>query len=369
MTTLKKTIAAAENQSNEVRNRSRKLRKDHRNANNALKKEVEGLEGRLSNYSNGDDRQRQRQTQYLHNIKQTEDSVAQITDQLDSLGDMPETEREMNELTRHDWQQAKAQRSVAREDFENSKAEVERDINMKRAATASDRQKMERLEGRLAKLEQSRENLVSLIALARKEKIRKENVRNQMLSMHLAKERDILSSITYCESQRQDWETRQFHTQEQIYFLENNMNASMNGQPANPHTPELSFAGLGNNHRTAAFGSLQQQYAIGTGSGHHSRANSNRPAVRGRSSSMLSEISGFTDDETGPVQQQSSGVEFIGPAAAVGHGMTRNNSAGSTTVAGSVVGSQRDPKTPATKFSPIGTEVRKGSPGLYRLYS
>ena len=102
-TTLKNSIAAADQQLQEQRNRLKRNKKDHKTAITNIKKEVDTLGNRLANAGGSDERQRQRVLQFTQNIRQAEDAAAEFAVQAENLGSIPEDEAKEAAAKKAEW--------------------------------------------------------------------------------------------------------------------------------------------------------------------------------------------------------------------------------------------------------------------------
>jgi len=332
-TTLKKSIQASENQLTDARSRLKKNRKEHRTANSKLEREVDGLEAKFTAFSGTDDRQRQRQTQFRQNIKQVEDATLVIASQIDSLSELPESERLAHEAKRRKWQEERDRRNTIRQDFDQSRTENERRMQNARNDNLTLKQKRERLEARLARLDQQKDALVSANSSTREEKAAWDTQRANVLNAYKAREQEIINNLQYVLSQREQLQSRVSQIEQQNYFFESSFQSGGAQSPSN-HTPEAAYSSLSPNNRglSAYNGYSSFGYSSGTPPVEDNRHTPiNRGKQRGRSSSMLSDVSGFTDAETGQ-DSMADLLRNFQPQTEPGFSIPRNTSAGSPLV-------------------------------------
>ena len=287
------------------------MKKDHRSSTNALKKEVDALEGRLSSYGGNDDRQRQRQYQYRQSIRQAEDLVSEITSEIESLGNMPDDEKEAVEEIKNVFLVQKDHVSNLRDQLETAKVESDRRARAARTENANVQQKRERVAARLNKLITQRDSLVAANSENSKNAEQRDADRQTLLASRNLQERDLLGSIQRVEAQRMEIEAQASQLAEYLYQLEVSQQIP-NTQTGPVIVPSASEAPLTGYATTGASSSRNTSVAfsnnatsamqppVGTPPLHSSRRSSVlQQKSRGRSSSMLSNVSGFTDDEIG----------------------------------------------------------------------
>jgi hypothetical protein len=392
-TTLHKAIAAAEAQLAEVKIKGKKNRKEHKNAHSKLERENDGLEAKLSSFTMTDDKLRQRQTQIRQNIKQAEDAAVAINAQLDGLAAHPESEVGSHEATKDQWEKERDRRAKARRDFEASKAENDRKIQAAHNEIQALRQKRERLEARLTRLEQQKDTLATANLNMRKENAQWVAQRTHALEYQASEEQKLRDSIAYTDEQIQHISQRRTEIERNTFH--HPLSMATNGQTSSNHTPEPAYSALSPTSRLQGYNGYSGYSSFGgygTGSPlGHSRQNSvrNRP----RRSSMLSDVSGFTEGETGiegspTMEDMPAAPGFTMPpmnspfrppvlpitsspsvSSAIGANIPRASSTGSSVLGGSAMspppglhGSGNSSGPPPSPVLPIGHEVGKGSP-------
>ncbi|KAI9670227.1 MAG: hypothetical protein M1831_006441 [Alyxoria varia] len=439
-TTLKNSVASLEAQLQEHRNRSKKSRKDHKNASNALKKEVENLEGKIASSGGNDDRQRQRQLQHSQNIQKAEESCSEMAAEIEAMGDIPQHEKDAAEQSKKAWEDQHRSKSTLRQMLEDLKADGERNIQSATSENANTKQRRERVTARLNKLKAQRESLVSASAQTSKTHERQEHNRNAIVSTRQEQERQILSQIQRFQG---GFEKLTMDIQKYAEWLKLNDQLNPSHLPSGkfglvgstigtmgsiPHAPETSFAGLATNTRFPTTSSGFGSNAIPPASQHHLMSNtaaplhpSRRSSVttsrnpRARSSSLLSNMSGITDDteRDSIAMPNTSANTYVGsktssafpnnptiasmngarpssltflngtstpllPEDMGGYGQSRHVSGESTGSAGGFAhqhhksgsGSAAGRDSPAPKLSPIGSGRGKDSPrGGYAGYA
>lgn len=320
--TLKKSINAAEVNLADYRNRCKKTRKDHKSANNGLRKEVDIIDSRLSSCGGNDERQRQRQIQYRQNIKQAEEAYAIVVEEIEQLGDIPDADNKAAAASKQRWRHQEKAHKSARDELEQAKAERERQVAASKAETTQQQQKHDRLTARLNKLTLQRESLLAAQAQDSKDQKRRDQTRFSEMAASAEMERSYNANNARVEAQRHNQLEQIAHFEHQIMLLETAL-------PPPPASYLADAYGLSQHSLARPLttvpppgfpGALPgyQHHSIGTPP-IHSRRSSLIAKSRGRSSSMLSTVSAFTDDEIdGPMPHPQSQihVQSGNPAAA-----------------------------------------------------
>lgn len=338
---------------------------------NSLKKEIDSVEGRLQSCGGNDERQRQRQFQYRQNIKQAEESFANLAEEIESLGDIPQQDRQAASDSKERWMAQKKAHSAMRSELETTKANVARQLAAARAETSQLQQKQERLNARLNKLNAQRDGLLAANEQENQDQRRRDEVRIGELKKAENEQRQIQLHVQSVENQRLNILEQCSQIEQQLQFLDSSYAPTMPGDVATPHTPEGSYSNLvypSNRLPSMLSTSNALQQPIGTPPA-QSRRSSLLKQNRVRSSSMLSNVSGFTDDEirTNPT---SNGV-YTGNRANWAREGSVGGSSGGSQGAGSVGRPENASPTPASvmqpKPSPIGAERDRNSPRNFRV--
>ena len=368
MSTLKKSIGAEEGKLAERRNRSRRSKRDHRASTNAFKKEIDNILGKVSNCGGADERQRQRQFQYRQTIKQAEDNCATLADKLETMGEIPERERQAASESKKKWYAEKRAHSDLRGELDNAKAELTKQLSSMRAEITQLQQKRERTNARLNQLNVRRDGLVSAKEKDDEEQKRRDQTRQGEMVKYENEERRLAGILRQAETQRAHWEEQLQQVEHHVQAAELSIkfNATMSSDsPYHPQTPEGPYTSLAYPNRpTPAFANIlpyQQQQPIGTPLIHSRRGSLMKQAPqqsRARSSSMLSNVSGLTDDQVAGGNPPLNGHH----AAEMQFG---RQDSGSSARPGT--GNRPSTTSPAPmKQSPIGAEREKYSPRYTR---
>lgn len=295
-TTLKKSIAAAEQQLQDIRNRLKKNKKDHKTTSTSLKKEVEALNGRLSGSGNTDDRQRQRILQLERDIKQAKETCVEVEEEIQALGDIPEEDHDIHSSQNKAWRREKNQRASTLDELERIKTEAGRNGTQAQSDITAASQKRERLLARQAKLQEQHDRLVAAKAEGKTAHERKIAQRAALLQHRADVELQYKNAIELWEQEAISTSARRIQLEQQAQYYESLYQQQMQqGHHSVPTTPEGPLPGTSGPPRSAhhlptAFPPFQFPPPT-----LHTNPVKFRGG-RGRSSSMFSEVSGFTDD-------------------------------------------------------------------------
>ncbi|CAN9413110.1 unnamed protein product [Alternaria alternata] len=330
-TTLKNSIAAADQQLQEQRNRLKRNKKDHKTAITNIKKEVDTLGNRLANAGGSDERQRQRVLQFTQNIRQAEDAAAEFAVQAENLGSIPEDEAKEAAAKKAEWKKERNNKNTVASEFDKTKEEIERQVQSVESDISTAFQKRERLQQRQTRLNEQHDRLVTANAEGFTAKQRREQERTALRAQRAEVEHQYRSNINGYErrTEEQNVATSQILVTVQQY-------EELLLQQAHQHINGLSnftFPSM-HSHMNGTPGSMR--------------------GGRGRSSSMLSNVSGFTDAFDEPT---ASGTYILGnPFSTPGPVNGRNRSHGSGSLSSgtsSQSSSQRDPLSPVQSIKPM----------------
>ena len=304
ITTLRQSVQAAEIHLSDARNRQKKGRKDQRAANSELKREIASLKGKLESSSGADDKHERRVAQIKQHKKQAEEATAEVKAQIEALGNLPSHDVAASDSTKHEWEAAVKSKNAANKDLENAKAEADREIGGLKSEISQATSRYEKASARLiAKTEELEKAKIKQKAdMSAREK--REAERADMLKdrqendnalafqcASMQSEIDVYTQKTQ-EIYNEIWPMQNWQTQPPPYpgypqpstpdFMQNGANGFL------PLTspPSNGFPAFSAQHFSSAFHSPQHSL---------SQQQQPPPTTRGRSSSMLSQISNFTD--------------------------------------------------------------------------
>ncbi|KAM3422052.1 hypothetical protein BST61_g2428 [Cercospora zeina] len=279
ITTLKQSIQSAEAKLNEIRNRSKKAKKDQRGAHADIKREIQNLKNKLTSSSDVDERQEKRLQQISQHKNQAEEATKEIREQIEELGDIPAQDVAASSAMRQRWQSALDSMNTAQAELDSAKADRDRDLSTIRSDITASETRRERLVGKMAQrtVEFDRLQIKQQEQMSAKQKF--EFDRQQATKERENRENQLRFIIAQMEEQIQVENTKAFSAYQESAAL------STHPPPYSSHTPPLP---VGTNGPSAIgphlFGSPFSGNVNGYG------------APRGRSSSMLSQYSGFTDN-------------------------------------------------------------------------
>jgi hypothetical protein len=347
---LKNSIAATDQQLQELRNRLKRNKKDHKTGITAIRKEVDNFSNRLANAGGNDDRQRQRVLQFTQNIRQADDAAADFALQADTLGEIPEDEAEEAAAKKAAWKKERDNKNAIASEFETAKAELDRQVQSVESDMSATVQKRERLQQRQSRLNEQHDRLVTANAEGFTAKQRREQERSALRQQRNEVENQYRANINAYERRTEETNMGINHMISTIQHYEDLILQQSQHHMSVPTTPEGPLPGTSmsphaNNFTSFTFPSL------------NSHVNSTPGSIRGgrgRSSSMLSNISGFTDgfDEHSPTGYHISSP-FHAPLL---NGAARNGSHGSGSLSSgtsSQSSSQRDPMSPMQAVKPM----------------
>lgn len=332
ITTLKISIAAAEAQLNDTRNRQKRTRKDHKASSVALKKEVDSYVARLTSTGGGDERHRQRVLQINQHIRQAEDAITAVVGQIDTMGGVPESDTNAWRQKKDAWEQEKERQSRARNEVSESRKSANREISTVQSEASAALQKRERLQARHTKLNEQHERILSANAQGLDERERKNTEHAARQADRQKTERQYHDQFSTLDRAIRDTQFRSQQAWQQVHAIETAFQTYQHSQQQpllsspitqqSPTPPEGNLPGVfqpslnaGPTTATSSSSAARQGYAFASppfqplpeahnNNNHYtsptttittSRPGSLRREGRGRSSSMLSGASGTTD--------------------------------------------------------------------------
>ncbi|KAL7775414.1 hypothetical protein CFE70_009257 [Pyrenophora teres f. teres 0-1] len=363
-TTLNNSIAAADQQLQEQRNRLKRNKKDHKTAITNIKKEVDALGNRLANAGGSDERQRQRVLQFTQNIRQADDAAADFAVQAENLGSIPEEEAEEAAVRKAEWKKERDNKNAIASEFDKTKEEIQRQVQSVESDISTAFQKRERLQQRQTRLNEQHDRLVTANAEGFTAKQRREQERTALRAQRAEVEHQYRSNINGYERRTEEQNALTSQMLQTVQHYEELLLQQAHQHMSVPTTPEGNLPGTnmsphGNGFSSFTFPSLNSHGISTPGS---------IRGGRGRSSSMLSNVSGFTDafDEPSYSSTYVLGNPFNTPGPVNG----RNRSHGSGSLSSgtsSQSSSQRDPLSPVQSIKPM--MVRSSTSGSNGLMS
>lgn len=274
----------------EARNRLKRTRKDHKNSASAIRKEIEQLHGKVASAGGQDERQRQRILQLTQHLRQANDAAVALKDETDALGDIPEDELTEHNENKRAWQAVRDKRAAAQGEVDAVKAEAQRELSQINSELSSTAQKKERLQARHGKLNEQVERLTVQQNANMTARQKHDHERAARLAGYQRREEELIYWIAKTTQDAEQHNLNTGHAYQQLEYV-SNLIAQAQAAMSRAPTPEGNLPGEnGPKIRPNGFEmSMGNNYA--GGSPHMGF----RPGYRGRSSSMLSEYSGFTD--------------------------------------------------------------------------
>lgn len=382
ITTLKQSIQSAEAKLNDIRNRSKKTKKDHRAAQAEIKKEINLLKTKLDSSGGVDDKQEKRLQQITQHKNQAEEATANFKKEIEALGDLPADEVEASRVKRRAWQSALDAKKAAERDRDNAKAQQLREVEALRSDIASSVNKREKLQARNNQRAQDLEKASQKQRDDLTAKQKRDEERAQTLKVRQAKAQQFQSLIATSEQEAQIFQSKGQDAWQQASALSNwsSQAATGYGNYSTPPTPEGPLPNSNGQISPQANG-----FPPGAFGPHHFNSPFNTAAVpanvgpanaaggpRGRSSSMFSQYSGFTDpgddymfetrqQHSWPVQSSATpGAEER--KGSDGDNASGSGSGGASAMNGSTNGSN-SPRPDAKPFVPGKAVGTIGPPG------
>ncbi|KAI0533040.1 hypothetical protein GGR58DRAFT_488169 [Xylaria digitata] len=377
ITTLKTSIAANESKLAEEKARQKTLRKEFHRKVNGMRKEIEKLSTAVQSAGTGDDKLRQKIQQNTTQQKQAEQATANLEQELKDYEKIPEFLKSSWKGRQAAWANEKAKFDGAVAAFKSFKSSVEGGIKGLEDEKTSLQAKRNKTSNRIARVDGEHARITDANARGLDEAERRRQARETFENDIARTDRDYASRINDIETIIFNREQENmmlkaqldsFHTSQAAYVYAAYENAEAAGQfsPAGSSThAQPNTTGAVSYDATAAWNNSLYQNSLWGPSPLASAfvpqatttAQSQQQTIkaRGRSSSMLSNVSGFTqssgdDDEgSGVTHGTMRGHEKFRPPP--GLGFLRNSrppSDGSGSPSGGSVefASARDPMSP-----------------------
>ena len=353
LTTLKDSILAFESGLLESQTRQKRSKKDNKTNTTALRKEIDVFNSKISKLGSEDKAHANRHLQWNQLSRQADEAVNHISDEIDSLGCLPEDDLSLYKERKTEWDEARAQQSAAREDLVRNRMSAHRERSTAQNEASTTQQKRERLTGRKSKLNDQHDKLDSVSSQGLDERERKESAKD-LDRLHF--EQKAQEQISGFQRSIQDGLFLRQQMLHQAQLTENayyGQQMTNGGKMERPLTPEGDLPGtvpqqsVGTTSRFSAFGSPDHSNPLRSHSGTLQRG-----GYRPRSTSVRSGNSAYVDfeNEDPAPPMPTRAIETIRQRG-------RKQSGGSGSGSGSS-GSQRDPASPVigshTHMSPIG---------------
>ncbi|KAI4598989.1 hypothetical protein KJ359_002405 [Pestalotiopsis sp. 9143b] len=328
-TTLKTSIAASSAKLAEEKSRQKALRKEwHRKA-NALKKENEKLSAAVQSAGAGDDKLRQKIQQNTTQQKQAEQALATLNAELKEFDTVPESLKSAWKAKQSTYGAEKCKFDEANAEFKSFKAQLDGDVKTLMDEKASLEAKRNKISSRIAKVDGEHARIADANARGLDEAERRRQDRAALEAQFLRWEHDLLEKVASheAESMSRDeilvtlkGQLDAFHSQQSSFyngsfdFAEPGVMGQMPPTTsAAPNSTAAMYDAATAWSNSAYNASLWGPSPLAPGFVPQSAAFSPMHSTpkRGRSSSMLSDVSGFTqssanDEEPGHMGSSSS---------------------------------------------------------------
>ncbi|MCJ1438350.1 hypothetical protein MMC27_007738 [Xylographa pallens] len=297
VTTLKTSIAAYETTLDEASSQQRRIRKDSKAGSINLKKDLDVLNDRMGRVGTNDRGLQNRQLQQNQHMRQADDAITVISDELENYANMPEEEPQEWQEHKISWESQRDQQSTVQEDLSRFKDYNHRDASSIQSEALTMSQKRERLQHRTAKLSDQHTRMQNVTAYGTTEKERQLSEQTGKFSGRHHLEANYQDQLNNLMRSFQDIQYHARTSWQQIQALE----ISLEQQQAltshsRPITPEGDLPGtLPQSATSTGF----RFPAFGTPDSFPSTTNGHS-AARGRSTSMLSGNSVYTDFDEDP---------------------------------------------------------------------
>ncbi|KAI1099116.1 hypothetical protein F4804DRAFT_322791 [Jackrogersella minutella] len=318
ITTLKTSIAAAESKLAEEKARQKASRKEFHRKANAMKKENEKLSTAVQSAGTGDDKLRQKIQQNITQHKQAEQAVINVETELKEPNAIPESLKSAWKGKQSSWAKEKAKYDGAVTAFKSFKASVDRGIKGLDEEKTSLQAKRNKISNRIAKVDGEHARITDANARGLDEAERRRQARETYENEIAKMERDLIAKLNEADAaiynKEQDSMTLKtqldsLHTQQQAAYAyaasyEFPDATAPFSSPGPAPQPQGNATTTAPYDATAAWSNSLYNSSLW---GHSTLApgfvpqgipapNVPQPTTkaRGRSSSMLSDVSGFT---------------------------------------------------------------------------
>lgn len=334
ITTLKTSIAAAESKLAEEKARQKALRKEFHRKANAMKKENEKLSAAVQSAGTGDDKLRQKIQQNTTQHKQAEQAIISLEAELKELESIPESLRSAWKSKQSAWTNEKAKYDGAVAAFKSFKASVDRGLKALEEEKTSLQTKRNKISNRIAKVDGEHARIADANARGLDEAERRRQARETYENDIAKVERDLIAKINEVDaaifSKEQEnlalkTQLDSFHTQQQAAyayaapydFPDTNAPFSSPGpapQPQGNATNAAPYDATAAWNNSLYNSSLWGPSPLAPGFVPQGTATPNvqqpQTKARGRSSSMLSDVSGFTQSSVAEDEGNSATPAF-----------------------------------------------------------
>ena len=330
-TTLKTSIEAAEIKLNEEKNKLKSCRKESKSRINALKKDIETTDHQLSTAGNSDEKFRQKSRQQEIQKAQAERDTEVLADQLKNFDAAPELVERRKRLEKQ-YASQKTVYDAAKKEHEDFKAKLDKDVKAKEVEETNLSSRVNKVRTRISKVETELANITDANNRGLDEEQRRKQERTTWEEQAAAIEGNYHERIMQAQGNNAMKMEQVRAAEAQLAAVVSGMPLDLGGMPdmfvgplgpthqqpagawnPNPAAPPHVPSGLWANSTAELMPSIN---SIAGGPSGTWRPPPTAPPfeparmvrTRGRSSSMLSDISGFTqssNEEGSPMPDPS----------------------------------------------------------------
>ncbi|KAM0199432.1 hypothetical protein ACHAPA_005041 [Fusarium lateritium] len=331
--TLRTSIAAVEAKLSEEKSRLKTLRKEYKNRANAMRKDNELTDNQLASAGNHDEKYRQKIRQQETQKAQAERETQQLTEQLKNFDTAPELGERKKKVEKQ-YSSEKKVFETAQKAFKDHKAGLEKEIKAKEVEKSNLNTRRNKVATRIAKVENELANITDANNRGLDEAERRNQERSVWQGHVAGIEANYNERLAHVRANNANKSEEIHHLQMQSQSFHEYLNSSSNGMPYDMMPPLDAGHPLGPAFQPATSSTWNPNpaaaphYPTGLWSAPDnilpSASAPTLPSMspwqppptappfeprmtrsRGRSSSMLSNVSGFT---------QSSGEDYASPA-------------------------------------------------------
>jgi hypothetical protein len=351
--TLRASIASSELKLAEERSRQKRERKEQRAKQNSARRELEKLNATISSSGGNDDRLRQKIQQSQLHMKQAEDAFGALDSEIESLEALPADDDSEYKSSKAVYKAQSSEHQKQRNCFLSAKQAADEETQALKNEIASLQQKRERMQARIVKLNGEHERITDANARGLDEAQRKAAERQRKAAERMNMEMMLTERLQAINAQIDSitMPLQELATVVQAMQLQEMemYQAAQSGSPTTTGPPMpfgVSDIPEGNVPVTTGYQwNPQPAIASFTPAGYGAPPSGTPPPSsfkRGRSSSMLSNISGFTQSSGEGSMQKSHALKLVFDDRT--GASDRKDSSGSASGSGS--GSVGDPKSP-----------------------
>ncbi|MCJ1440476.1 MAG: hypothetical protein MMC23_000960 [Stictis urceolatum] len=335
--TLKHSIANFEANVKDLTEQLRLDKKDNRAAANALRREIEILTDKMHRYSTTDKNLKNRQGQQNQQMRQAEDAIVSLTQELESYTDIPEEETVAWKERREALEVARAEMSSAGDQTRHTKEGNHSAYRDRQSEELNTKHKRERMQSRLERLSKQHKRLLSpeeddsgtsksrsnsdpSVRAPGSDRLRVEEGYRKQIETLMQNVPAVNNQIQLCRSQINALE---FAAQQQALEIQAQEQAAAMQVESRPVTPEGDLPGTNPpssvNRYNNAFGTPDSGYIpMANGRSHSGNGFGRSDSIRARSASGMSgewnyrDYKDFDDDDAIPFKaKRRSGIDNI----------------------------------------------------------